>query len=165
MLEGSCHCVGVRWRFGRMPESATACNCPVCRRHGVLCVYDYAGGGIDVSGSTHAYIRGKSIDFLFCPTCGCMASWRAQKNDAQGRRRIAVNLRLTEPALVAHLPFDHIDRLGSFEDLPRDGKCVADYWSWATWPLPPAAVSRARAAGLSAELGVAKGRRRLDATN
>lgn len=55
MIEGSCHCGSVTWRFDRIPESATACNCTVCRRYGVLWAYD-------------------------------------------------------------------------FEDLPRDGRCVADYW-------------------------------------
>ena len=42
--------------------------------------------------------------------------------------RIAVNLRLTEPGPVAHLPIEHFEGLDSFEDLPRDGRCVADLW-------------------------------------
>jgi hypothetical protein len=48
--------------------------------------------------------------------------------DADGRRRMAVNLRLSEPGLVAHLPIDHFEGLESFDDLPRDGRCVADMW-------------------------------------
>jgi hypothetical protein len=48
--------------------------------------------------------------------------------DAQGRRRIAVNLRLAAPEAVAAIPIDHFDGLVSFEDLPRDGRCVADMW-------------------------------------
>ena len=43
-------------------------------------------------------------------------------------RRIAVNLRLTEPEPIARIPIDHFDGLGRFEDLPRDGRCVADLW-------------------------------------
>jgi hypothetical protein len=39
-----------------------------------------------------------------------------------------VNLRLAEPEAVAQIPIDHFDGLNSFEDLPRDGRCVADYW-------------------------------------
>ena len=46
----------------------------------------------------------------------------------EGRRRIAVNLRLAEPDAVAKIPIDHFDGLDTFEDLPRDGRCVADYW-------------------------------------
>ena len=35
MLHGSCHCGAVNWRFEAMPQSATACNCTICRRYGV----------------------------------------------------------------------------------------------------------------------------------
>lgn len=128
MIEGTCHCGAVRWRLNRIPESATVCNCTVCRRYGVLWAYDYEGEGIQVSGSTKAYVRGASIGFHFCSVCGCVAYWRALKTNAQGRRRIAVNLRLTEPEAVAQVPIDPFDGLDTFEDLPRDGRCVADYW-------------------------------------
>ena len=83
---------------------------------------------IAVSGPTQAYIRGKSLGFRFCPACGCVAYWRSLEPEDEGRRRIAVNLRLTEPEAVAQIPIDHFDGLESFEDLPRDGRCVADYW-------------------------------------
>lgn len=129
MINGSCHCGDVQWRFEAVPESATACNCTICRRYGTLWGYDYEDEGIKVSGVTQVYVRGNSIGFHFCPTCGCVAYWRALEANPDGRRRIAVNLRLAEdPAAVAHLPIDHFDGLDSFEDLPRDGRCVADYW-------------------------------------
>ena len=128
MIKGSCHCDAVQWRFDGTPEGATACNCTICRRYGVLWAYDFEGERIDVSGPTRAYIRGKSIEFHFCPVCGCIAFWRSQKPIEDGRRRIAVNLRLTEPEAVAWIPIDRFDGLESFEDLPRDGRCVADYW-------------------------------------
>jgi hypothetical protein len=57
-----------------------------------------------------------------------VAYWRSLKEYPEGRRRIAVNLRLTEPELVANVPIDHFDGLDTFEDLPRDGRCVSDYW-------------------------------------
>ena len=128
MIEGSCHCGRVRWRFDGVPDGATACNCTVCRRYGVLWAYDYVNEGIHVSGETRAYIRGKAIAFHFCPVCGCVAYWSSLALDLSGRRRIAVNLRLAEPDAVATIPIDHFDGLDTFEDLPRDGKCVADYW-------------------------------------
>ena len=128
MIQGSCHCGAVHWQFKGVLESATACNCTVCRRYGVLWAYDYEGEGIHVTGHTQAYVRGKHIEFHFCPTCGCVASWRAITPDKQGRRRIAVNLRLTEPGPVAGVPIDHFDGLDKFEDLPRDGRCVGDLW-------------------------------------
>lgn len=128
MIEGSCHCGAVQWRFYSEPEGATVCNCTVCRRYGVLWAYDYEGEGIHVSGATRPYMRGKAIEFHFCPSCGCVAYWRAQRAGEDGRRRIAVNLRLAEPDTVARIPIDRFDGLGTFEDLPRDGRCVRDYW-------------------------------------
>ena len=128
MIEGSCHCGAVRWRFAGEPEGATACNCTVCRRYGVLWAYGHEGEGITVTGPTQKYVRGKWVEFHFCPTCGCIAFWRGQHEDEQGRRRIAVNLRLAEPDAVARIPIDRFDGLDTFSDLPRDGRCVADVW-------------------------------------
>lgn len=128
MLEGSCHCGAVRWTFGVMPDGATACNCTVCRRYGALWIYDYEGENVRVTGPTTIYIRGKAIEFHFCPTCGCVTHWRGQRLEEDGRRRLAVNVRLSDPAAVANVPIDHFDGLTSFDDLPRDGKCVTDYW-------------------------------------
>ena len=68
------------------------------------------------------------MTFNFCPTCGCIAYWRGLEVNKLGQRRIAVNLRLAEPGEVAAIPIDHFDGLDKFEDLPRDGKCVSDYW-------------------------------------
>lgn len=128
MLDGLCLCGAVRWKFDGTPEGATACNCTACRRYGVLWAYDYEDEGIHISGPTQAYVRGKALGFHFCPTCGCVAYWRAREPNKEGKRRIAVNLRLAEPETVAHIPIDHFDGLESFDDLPRDGKCVKDYW-------------------------------------
>jgi hypothetical protein len=128
MIEGSCLCGAVRWSFAGTPESATACNCTACRRYGTLWAYDYEGEKIRVSGATRAFVRGRSLGFHFCPECGCVTYWRALAADANGRTRIAVNLRLAEPGAVAGIVIDHFDGLDSFEDLPRDGRCVADLW-------------------------------------
>ncbi len=129
MLKGSCLCGTVNWTFDGMPESATACNCTVCRRYGVLWIYDFENEGIHVSGKTRAYVRNEgSLGFHFCPDCGCVAYWRSLQVQQDGKRRIAVNVRLSEPETVAHLLIDHFDGLDEFEDLPRDGRCVKDYW-------------------------------------
>ena len=103
MISGSCHCGAVHWEFDGVPEGATACNCTLCRRYGVLWAYDYENEGIRVSGETTAYVRGEEIEFHFCPVCGCVAFWRARQKDQQGRRRIAVNLRLAEPEAVGRV--------------------------------------------------------------
>lgn len=129
MIEGSCHCGAVRWRFEGTPESATACNCTACRRYGVLWAYDYEDEQIRVSGPTRVYARGnRTLGFHFCADCGCVAYWRALTPNAEGRRRIAVNLRLAEPEVVGPIVVDHFDGLVSFDDLGRDGRCVVDMW-------------------------------------
>lgn len=130
MIEGSCHCGALRWSFDGPLESATACNCTVCRRYGTLWAYGYEGEEIAVTGPTTVYGWGRrTLEFNFCPTCGCVAAWRATKAREDGRRRIAVNLRLADdPDQIAGLLIDHFDGLDSFEDLPRDGKCIRDMW-------------------------------------
>lgn len=60
MIEGACHCGAVQWRLDTPPESATACNCTVCRRYGVLWAYDIEGEGVHVSGPTRPYVLGDS---------------------------------------------------------------------------------------------------------
>jgi hypothetical protein len=110
------------------PEGATACNCTVCRRYGVLWIYGHENDGVRVTGEARSYRRGTAIDFHFCAVCGCMAFYRARKLDADGRQKIAVNVRLSEPETVADIPIDHFDGLDKFEDLPRDGRCVRHYW-------------------------------------
>jgi hypothetical protein len=95
----------------------------------VLWAYDYEDEGIRVSGPTQVYARGNwTLGFHFCPVCGCIVCWRAMSPDKEGRRRIAVNLRLAEPQAVAAIAIEHFDGLESFDDLGRDGRCVADMW-------------------------------------
>jgi hypothetical protein len=97
-----------------------------------LWIYDYEGERIAISGPASVYTRADeaspSLEIRFCSSCGCVICWRGLKAGPDGRRRIAVNLRLTEPEPVAHLPIDHFDGLDKFDDLPRDGRCVADMW-------------------------------------
>jgi hypothetical protein len=129
MIEGSCHCGRVTWRLEGEPESATACNCTACRRYGALWAYGHEGEDIWVHGETHPYSRASqpSLGFHFCPRCGCVAYWRAL-TPYEGRRRIAVNLRLAEPEAVSAIPIQRFDGLGGWRDLPRDGRCVVDMW-------------------------------------
>jgi hypothetical protein len=129
MIEGACHCGKVRWSFDGDPGSATACNCTVCRRYGALWIYDFENERIRVAGPTKAYARGRALEFHFCPECGCVTYWPGLRLEEDGRRRIAVNVRLAEPGAVADLPIDHFDGFDTFDDLPRDGRCVRDYWS------------------------------------
>jgi hypothetical protein len=128
-MEGSCHCGAVRWHFEGVPESATACNCSLCRRYGALWAYDYEDEKIKVSGATKIYLWGRKwIEFHFCAKCAGIAYWRAKRPGKEGRRSIAVNLRhAAEPEAVSALPLIHHDT-AIMDDLPSDGRHVADVW-------------------------------------
>lgn len=128
MLEGSCLCGAVKWQYRDHPRSATACSCTACRRYGVLWAYGWEDEEVQLAGVTKGYVRGDSLGFHFCPECGCLAYWRGLELNPQGRRRVAVNLRLAEPEPIARLPVRHFDGLDKWEDLPQDGRCVKDMW-------------------------------------
>jgi len=132
LLQGACHCGGAHWTMEGDPGPVTACNCTLCRRYGALWAYDYENERIAISGVTTAYMRpGKddpALEMRFCPTCSCVICWRGLRLEEDGRRRMAVNVRLADPEAVAHLPIDHFDGLETFGDMPRDGKCVRDLW-------------------------------------
>jgi len=132
LLEGRCLCGDAGWTLTGDPGSITACNCTMCRRYGALWAYDYENERIRMTGPTATFARrGKAdpaLEIHFCPSCGCLLSWRGLRPEEDGRRRIAVNIRLAEPKAVADLPIDHFDGLDSFEDLPGDGRCVRDMW-------------------------------------
>jgi hypothetical protein len=131
MIIGRCHCGAVEWRFqGAIPD-ATICNCTVCRRYGALWAYGYDGDNISVEAresGLSSYVRGPHISFNFCRVCGNLVCWRSLTPLEGGQIRIAVNLRLAEPEIVAPVPLQRFDGLHSFEDLPRDGRRVDDVW-------------------------------------
>lgn len=132
MLKGTCHCGDAHWTLEGDPGSITACNCTLCRRYGALWAYDYENERIRVSGALKSYARRNakepSLEILFCPFCACVVAWRGLRLHDDGRRRIAVNVRLAPPEAVADLAIDHFDGLDTFDDLPRDGRCVRDMW-------------------------------------
>lgn len=129
-LAGSCHCGAVHWRFEGVPESATACNCSLCRRYGALWSYGFFDEQIATSGETRTYLWDrKSIEFHFCPHCACVVWWRAATQGPDGRRFGAVNLRLAvDPDAVQAVALVHHDT-HSGADLPPDGKRVGDVWA------------------------------------
>lgn len=130
MLEGTCHCGAVRWEFDAEIDGVTACNCTICRRYGALWICGHEGEDVRLFGPTSVYEHGpRHIGYHFCTTCGCVMAWRVNGiGQDSGRRRMAVNLRMTDPDPVQDLPIDHFEGLVSFEDLPRDGRCVRDMW-------------------------------------
>jgi hypothetical protein len=132
MLSGYCHCGASHWTLTGDPGSITACNCSLCVRYGALWAYDYENERIHIHGPTKTYHRANkadpSLEIHFCPTCAAVLCWRGLRLQDDGRRRMAVNIRLAPAEDVAHLPIDHFDGFDRFEDLPSDGRCVRDLW-------------------------------------
>ena len=128
-MEGSCHCGAVHWRYEGTVQSATACNCSICRRYGALWAYDYEGERLSLSGATHVYLWGRRwLEFHFCSRCACVVYWRAVNPGRDGRRPIGFNLRLAEPNAVMTIALVHHDT-ETRSDLPSDGRHVGDVWS------------------------------------
>lgn len=132
-ITGRCHCGETGWIWDGPPGPITACNCTLCRRYGALWAYGFEDRDVRFSGAMHRYTRTRkaepALEILFCPRCACVAGYRERRLDADGGRRVAVNIRMTSPAAVAQLPIDHFDGLDRFEDLPPEGKCVRDLWA------------------------------------
>ncbi|MFO1016276.1 MAG: hypothetical protein U1E03_01685 [Hyphomonadaceae bacterium] len=131
-LKGACHCGACGWTLHGDPGSITACNCSLCVRIGALWAYDFEDERISITGPTSAYARKNKTDpaleIHFCPTCSNVVCWRGLRLEPDGRRRMAVNVRLAPLEGVAHLAIDHFDGADSFNDLPSDSKCVRDLW-------------------------------------
>ncbi len=68
------------------------------------------------------------LSFNFYRVYGSVVSWPGLAPDADGRTRIAVNLRLADPDAVADARLLRFDGLHSFEDLATDGRRVRDVW-------------------------------------
>lgn len=130
MLDGTCHCGLVQWTLDDDPESITACNCTTCRRYGALWAYGYIGHTVHVKGQTHSYRRkdAGTIDFHFCPACGCVTHYVEDPDSNTGKSWTGVNTRMSDPVSISALPIDHFDGYQTHDDLPRDGRTVADMW-------------------------------------
>lgn len=104
--EGSCHCGTIRIMIADDPADASKCNCSICRRTGALWTYS-SPALVRVSGDGVGYVQGDaSLTLWHCPTCGITTHWTAMD---PAYDRMAINLRLFEPAIWEALPRRLID--------------------------------------------------------
>ncbi len=103
---GSCHCGRVRLILRETPPDAGECNCSICRRTGGLW-HNCARDAGTVDGEGVSYQQGdRALDLWHCPTCGCTTHWTPTD---PAYPRMAVNLRMFDPALWRELPRRLID--------------------------------------------------------
>ena len=78
LLQGACHCGAVRLTLPSAPETATSCNCSLCRRTAGIWAY-YPLGSVAIEGhpgNTEAYVWGdRSLTNYRCRTCGIATHW------------------------------------------------------------------------------------------
>ncbi len=107
-ITGACHCGAVAYEYRHTPRWTTSCNCSICRRLGALWIYALIDR-ITVTGPTRAYAYGeKSLAFHSCVTCGCTTHWENLSPETEDAR-MAVNLRLAAPDVIAGVRVRHFD--------------------------------------------------------
>ena len=102
MHQGSCHCGAVRLTLPSTPESATSCNCSLCRRIGGPWVY-FEWGTVTIEAApdaTHAYVQGdRTLRTIRCRNCGCVTHW--EPISAGPGTKHGVHLGNFDPKLIA----------------------------------------------------------------
>ena len=114
-LHGSCHCGAVRLTLPFAPDTATSCNCSLCRRVAGIWAY-YECGTVSIQGhpeNTEAYVWGdRTLRNLRCRTCGNLTHW--EPLDPKPGARHGVNLRNFEPSLLETVVVRHFDGAGTW---------------------------------------------------
>jgi hypothetical protein len=120
MIEGSCHCGAVRWTYALEPGHVTNCNCSICRRIAARWAYGDATT-ITVTAPESGlirYIQGdRTLAIVSCATCGCTTHWEALA-PSEGRLRMAVNMRMADPMVLAAIPIKDFDGADTWTRLP-----------------------------------------------
>lgn len=118
LLQGSCHCGAVRLTLPTRPDTATRCNCSLCRRVNGVWAY-FPVGTVQVSGHpehTHGYVWGdKTLRTVRCAHCGSVTHWEPLGDEAGGKQ--GVNLNNFDPALLDGVRVRRFDGAKTWEFL------------------------------------------------
>ena len=106
-----------------MPETATRCNCSICRRLGTVWAY-FELGTVSIEGHpehTVDYIQGdKTLRTIRCRTCGVVTHW--EPLPAQAGARHGVNLNNFGPELLESLRVRRFDGADTWTFLDPETK-------------------------------------------
>lgn len=118
MLRGSCHCGAVRLILPAAPETATSCNCSLCRRTGGIWAYCELGS-VAIEGHpehTEAYVWGdRTLRNLRCRACGIVTHW--EPLEARPGAKQGVNLRNFDPRLLESVVVRRFDGADTWQFL------------------------------------------------
>ena len=115
LIDGSCHCGGVRLSIAETPPWLTLCDCSVCRRLAPLWGHVEAENvEIECIVPTREYVWGdRLITFHACAVCGCTTHWTDR--DPERFTRMGVNFRMCDPDVVARFRVRTRDGAGDGE--------------------------------------------------
>jgi hypothetical protein len=101
-----------------MPETATRCNCSLCRRTGTVCAY-FEFGTVLIEGhpeQTVDYVQGdRTLRTIRCKTCGVVTHW--EPLPPQPGARHGVNLNNFDPKLLESVRVRRFDGADTWEFL------------------------------------------------
>ena len=103
MISATCHCGAIRVDIPSAPDTATSCNCSICRRLGALWAF-YPADAVRITAEPavlDGYVWGEGKRrFVRCRVCGCTTHVDLVARGPDSK--IEVNLRLFEPAALGH---------------------------------------------------------------
>lgn len=118
MIEVACHCGTVRVEFARKPRRLTDCNCSICRRYHPLWAY-FRRGALKLRyrrRDVHGYTWGDGrVRFVRCRSCGCVVHQEPVPRTSS--RKLGVNMRLADPAVIAGVRVRRLDGANTFKFL------------------------------------------------
>jgi hypothetical protein len=109
-MKGSCHCGEVQFTVEGTPTQATACNCSICQRKGILMWFVPREHLRLDTPETHlrSYTFNKhAIQHRFCDTCGIHVF--GEGTDPKGNPMAAVNIRCLEGIDLDAIPVKNYD--------------------------------------------------------
>lgn len=129
MIQATCHCGAVRIEIPAKPESATSCNCSICRRLGALWAFFPVEAVVVKAedGATQEYAWDKKTRrFVRCATCGCTTHVLPASHGPEAE--IEVNMRLFDPTEVGQLRIRLFDGAATWKYV---GELPADFYQGA----------------------------------
>ena len=107
---GSCHCGRIAFDADGEIKGATACNCSICSRKGVLMWFvprdQFHLRTPEADLATYTFNK-HVIQHHFCTVCGMHPF--ADGEDSKGNKFIAVNIRCLENVDIDAVPVQHYD--------------------------------------------------------
>ena len=106
--QGSCHCGRVAFEVEGTLDGATACNCSMCQRKGVLMWFvPHAQLHLRTPDASTYLFNRHVIRHRFCPTCGIHAY--GEGVDPNGNALAAINVRCLDGVDLDALPVTRYD--------------------------------------------------------